>query len=333
MNAEHTHTLALTEGEATNPSDREVEAAADIPSERGTPAVELPSFLASAIASPSEDGLVDPSVAAATRNEALALGAPPSVSQVCFRTIDGLLTLWLPPEKMLPVQPVSEEGTPILEGDDTTTPQLPWEDLLAQLQQRLTGGAPFWQAGTTVELMAGDRLLDPSQLQDISEALAAHQLSLNAITTQRRQTAIAAATAGLSVKQGLPSHLQRPSTTLDDPLYVRATVRSGTEIRHSGTIVVFGDVNAGAELVADGDILVWGKLKGIAHAGASGNHQATIAALHLEATQLRIAHLLARVEAPKTSYLPEIARVTQTGAPSICIISAADYFSAKPSRS
>ncbi len=74
---------------------------------------------------------------------------------------------------------------------------------------------------------------------------------------------------------------------------VDRTLRSGQLINSAGTVVVLGDVNPGAEVVAGGDVIVVGKLRGLAHAGAEGNEQATIWALELAAKQLRIADKLA----------------------------------------
>lgn len=244
-----------------------------------------------------------------------------NVLQARLKNIDGRLTLLLPPDKE------------IKDEDGSTHISVTWADLLEQLQQGLAASERFWQPGTLVYLQSGDRLLDASQLQEISEALQSHQLTLHGVATDRRQTAINAATAGLSVEQGRPSHhLASNRPALDDPLYVTMTVRSGTEIRHPGSVIVFGDINAGGEAIADGDILVWGKLKGKAHAGASGNAQAVIMALHLEATQLRIADFIARVESPDTNFCPEVAYVSTTGSPGICIVRA-DYFSVRNPRS
>jgi septum site-determining protein MinC len=238
------------------------------------------------------------------------------ITQARFKTIDGKLILLLPAEAILK----AEDGS---EHVGTT-----WSDLLEQLQQRLSGTEQFWQPGTLVYLQGGDRLLDASQLHELAEAMRSHQMVLHSVATLRRQTAIAAATLGLSVEQGkVANSLTQSLSAPAEPLYVKMTVRSGTEIRHPGSVIVFGDVNAGAEVIADGDILVWGKLKGMAHAGASGNTQAAIVALHLEATQLRIGDYVARVETPTTQFSPEVAHISTTGTPSICIMQAADYFS------
>jgi len=77
-------------------------------------------------------------------------------------------------------------------------------------------------------------------------------------------------------------------------LLVRGTVRSGRQIRHNGAIVVLGDVNPGAQLVAAGDVVVVGVLRGMVHAGATGDYRAVVAAFRLAPVQLRIASYLAR---------------------------------------
>ncbi|MEM1427690.1 MAG: septum site-determining protein MinC, partial [Cyanobacteria bacterium P01_H01_bin.130] len=95
-----------------------------------------------------------------------------------------------------------------------------------------------------------------------------------------------------------------------DGLYLYRSVRSGVEINYPGSVIVRGDINPGGAVIAGGDIIVWGRLRGIAHAGANGNYQATIRALRLEATQIRIASRAARVPADNgDAPQPEIAHV------------------------
>lgn len=66
-------------------------------------------------------------------------------------------------------------------------------------------------------------------------------------------------------------------------------VRSGQVVRANGDLVVIGDVNQNGRIEAGGNVYVLGRLKGFAHAGASGNKDAVIAASWLEATHLKIA--------------------------------------------
>ncbi len=241
--------------------------------------------------------------------------SPPSAEvngniQVRLKSEQGRLLLILPAEAQTPSSATS------------------WSDIWQQLKQRLNGGDRFWQPNTTVHLIAGERLLDGRQLQAIADALAEVQLPLGRVYTSRRQTAVAAATAGYCVEQPAPvsalNQTPKPSPPpLAEPLYLQMTVRSGVDIRHPGTVVILGDLNPGGMVVADGDILVWGRLRGVAHAGAGGNSKCLIVALQIEPTQLRIADYVAR--APQTQpaqFYPEIAYVTPEG---IRITKAADF--------
>ncbi|SIT83107.1 septum site-determining protein MinC [Edaphobacillus lindanitolerans] len=66
-------------------------------------------------------------------------------------------------------------------------------------------------------------------------------------------------------------------------------IRSGQIVKADGDLVIIGDINPNGKAIANGNIFVLGRLKGIAHAGAGGNHDAVIAASWLEATHLMIA--------------------------------------------
>ncbi len=74
----------------------------------------------------------------------------------------------------------------------------------------------------------------------------------------------------------------------NEALLIKTTCRSGEVVRYPGDVVILADVNPGAEIIADGDILVWGSLRGLAHAGAGGDIQATIIALNLESPRIQI---------------------------------------------
>lgn len=100
---------------------------------------------------------------------------------------------------------------------------------------------------------------------------------------------------------------------------VRRTLRSGQRVVSSGHVVVLGDVNPGAEVVAGGDVVVLGTLRGTAHAGALGDERAVVAALRLEAGQVRIGRHIgrapdgARAAGDGGRARPEVARVRDGG--------------------
>jgi septum site-determining protein MinC len=222
-------------------------------------------------------------------------------NQVKFKTEGGKLLLILPTESQLPAS------------------ELNWSEIWQQIQLRLMAGDRLRIPNAIVHLMAGDRLLDTRQLQELAETLSKVQLQLKSVSTSRRQTAIAAVSAGYSVEQlERESSLSITSNTtaapLSDALYLEMTVRSGVEIRHPGTVIILGDLNPGGIVVADGDILVWGRLRGVAHAGATGNRECLIMAVQMEPTQLRIADSVARSpEKSPMQFLPEVAYVTPEG--------------------
>lgn len=76
-------------------------------------------------------------------------------------------------------------------------------------------------------------------------------------------------------------------------LVVHRTIRSGSAVRFDGDVTIFGDVNPGAQVTAAGSILVMGAIKGVAHAGATGDEAAFIIGLSLQPTQLRIGRRIA----------------------------------------
>ncbi|HTZ55613.1 MAG TPA: septum site-determining protein MinC [Candidatus Acidoferrum sp.] len=120
-------------------------------------------------------------------------------------------------------------------------------------------------------------------------------------TSVRRANVAAAATHVVAPLQVAPP----PGT-----LYHVGTLRGGQALHHAGNIVVIGDVNPGTELVATGDIVVFGRLLGVAHAGAQGDNDAKVYALHLQATQLRIATCIAvDEERSRDASEPEVAFV------------------------
>ena len=74
------------------------------------------------------------------------------------------------------------------------------------------------------------------------------------------------------------------------------SLRSGNKIEYNGTVIVLGDINAGAEVIAGENVIALGTIRGLAHAGASGNTAAIIIANEISAPQLRIANIVKEIE-------------------------------------
>jgi septum site-determining protein MinC len=228
----------------------------------------------------------------------------------------------------LPLTDIEQQITLTREGDKIILSLPPprekdrlpaWNRMIEDFKFRLQGMEKSWLPRTAVHLQSNEILLDNRQLKIIAELLHEVQLELKLVVTSRRQTAVAAASAGYSVQQeSAPKTLlgqNRPQTSqLAQPLYLKTTLRSGVEIRHPGMVVILGDVNPGATIIAAGDVFIWGTLRGIAHAGARGNRQCLIMALRMEPTQVRIANLVARTPDNSPEDLePEVACITPQG--------------------
>ena len=184
----------------------------------------------------------------------------------------------------------------------TFKPDGKWADLTGRLMVLIDAQGSFFD-GAHVTLAVGPREVRRHELANMQKLLAKRDVELVAVLSE------SAATLGSARKLNLKTDLsaielapeavepalpQRPPPI--DPeehgtngVLIRRTLRSGRTIHSDGHVVVLGDVNSGAMVVAAGDIIVWGRLRGTVHAGANGDEDAVVCALHLAPTQLRIA--------------------------------------------
>ncbi len=150
-------------------------------------------------------------------------------------------------------------------------------------------------AGSVV-LEAGRWLLRLPDLRQLQELLDSVQLDLVRVASRRPETLVAAAALGLDTDPGpgRPGPPATPGAAAPDLLVHRGTLRAGDHLQGEGSVLLLGDVNPGARISAAGNVLVWGRLRGVAHAGVSGNREVRIVALQLRPLQLRIADVVAR---------------------------------------
>ncbi|MBC8016483.1 MAG: septum site-determining protein MinC [Sporomusaceae bacterium] len=162
--------------------------------------------------------------------------------------------------------------------------------ILDHLKAKLESAVVFFTEGTKVEVPAKVRVLTADQQGDLTKLLAVYGLVFHETAEQ----------CDIAEKDdGATKELET--------LYVSKTIRSGQEVRHNGSVVIIGDVNPGAEVIASGDIIIKGTCRGVVHAGAYGNSNATITANRLLASQIRIANLIAR--APDHLEQPEFKEI------------------------
>ncbi|MGD0968168.1 MAG: septum site-determining protein MinC [Candidatus Aquilonibacter sp.] len=163
------------------------------------------------------------------------------------------------------------------------------------------------------EELARRRAMRPKRelkLSDAARTLVADFAGARADIAERRKrgdTSVRRANAAPAEPEAAPPLQVAPPP---GTLYHVGTLRGGQALHHAGNIVVIGDVNPGTELVATGDIVVFGRLLGVAHAGAQGDNEAKVYALELQATQLRIAAVIAvDEEHARVTSEPEVAFV------------------------
>jgi septum site-determining protein MinC len=188
--------------------------------------------------------------------------------------------------------------------------QMEIEQFCTLLRRKLTGAGRFFQ-GAEATVRTGGRPLSTGEQAAIRSIFVEAEVNLRSFEMGEDPLRPPAAEAR-PVPMGLGT---LPAAALlassETALVVTRTLRSGQAVRHDGDVIVLGDVNPGAEVVAAGHIVVMGALKGLAHAGCTGNREAFVTAVRLRPTQLRIAGVVGRAPDQDESAqpAPEVARL------------------------
>lgn len=188
-----------------------------------------------------------------------------------------------------------------------------WDDQIQALFDHIDQNEGFFKSARLV-IDIGARALKSPALSSLRNKLSDREIKLKAILSTSLVTERASQDLGLEIKIDQSSPEQESSainTVLDgeDAVFLQRTLRSGHKVEYPGHIIVLGDVNPGAELIARGNIIVWGKLRGVVHAGASGDENAVVCSLDLYPSQLRIADKISVSPPRKGKARPEIARL------------------------
>lgn len=203
-------------------------------------------------------------------------------------------------------------------------PQPNFEDAYSILTSEIRNRGEFLR-NSRIALDLGGRIVDTDQIVQMQEVFAQSGISLWAVLSHREATRSAARDLGLATRlpgtqmdlegNGLREPVMLSESNNDregaNAIVLNETIRSGRSIYYGGHIIIMGDVNPGAEIVAEGNVVVWGKLSGLVHAGAEGDSSATVSALDLSPTQLRIAdritiappHDKKRIPVPETAHV------------------------------
>jgi septum site-determining protein MinC len=225
------------------------------------------------------------------------------------------------------------EGLLLILDDD-----VPFAQVLTELSERV-GTRPDFFKGAGVTMNAGRRVMDWPDFEVIYKMLTRNGMHVHTFVSLSAQSRMVAESFGVASRppsfaagdaggslglkaRGSALHGQAPVSGLDsaasvaeagEGIFLRCNLRPGQSVRYAGDVCVLGDVESGAEIVADGDIVVWGALLGTVHAGANGDDEAIICALHLSPIQLGIAGYISRFPANEEGYQgtrpPELAHV------------------------
>ena len=188
-----------------------------------------------------------------------------------------------------------------------------WEERENALLKHIDQNLAFFE-GARLVVDVGSRALKSPDLATLRNSLSDRDVKLYAILSDSQLTERASQDLGLLIKvdQSTPVAEKQPINSNiegENAVFLKRTLRSGHKVKHSGHIIVLGDVNPGAELVAGGNIIVWGRLRGVVHAGAMGDTEAVVCSLDLSPTQLRIADKISVSPPKKGKTRPEIARL------------------------
>jgi len=195
----------------------------------------------------------------------------------------------------------NKEGLQIICGDKGS-----WKEIITEIKTRLAGENSHFFKGASVQVDTGTRILSAEQVGALWQVLQDSGLTVKCIKTET-QDELAQSFKSWSREQG--KELSETEYVCAKPvLIVKRSLRSGQNITFDGNVLIFGDVNPGAEIIASGFIMVLGYLRGIAHAGSSGDDKAWVMSFRLQPTQLRIANCITRPpeEEPQG---PELARI------------------------
>ena len=195
--------------------------------------------------------------------------------------------------------------------------EAPWEEQRGTLIAQVDSQPLFFQ-GARLALDVASQVLHVNDLVDLRDQLSERGIFLWAVLSESPTTEQTAQLLGLATRISKPRPDEPRQVTTEEignetSLFVNRTLRSGTRIEFPGHVVVLGDVNPGAEIIAEGNVIIWGRLRGMVHAGSSGNSEAVICALDLSPTQLRIASEVSATLTAQETPKPEIARINQHG--------------------
>lgn len=196
-------------------------------------------------------------------------------------------------------------------------PDTSFDTLLSTIGQKFTEAERFFRGNTNLALTIDGRVLSNEELDKLlSEIHEKTNLEISYVIDESDADIMANAIEDAneqktedtnipeaneqetaSVCEAAPPKMvyeNRETFLNNDSMFYKGTLRSGQSLESDGSIVILGDVNPGSSVISSGNIIVIGRLKGMVHAGATGNINAFVMALSMNPMQIRIADAIAR---------------------------------------
>lgn len=168
-------------------------------------------------------------------------------------------------------------------------PDTEFDPIMVELKKKLTEGSNFFKGAKIISITGRD--MEEHEIEAI-QSLVRSEFKLEIVDRPYKK----ALKIGIDeeMTEEMAERNQDQVVIKSTTIFHRGTLRSGKRIESEADLVVLGDVNPGAELIAGGNIVVMGYLRGVAHAGRSGDPRAFVSANKLQPTQLRIGALITR---------------------------------------
>ena len=169
---------------------------------------------------------------------------------------------------------------------------IPFDALKDAMVQKMSGAKQFFSAANTNVSFKGRALTDEEEDALLDIIVKNSGMDITYAKSETGQTLISSQTEQIDVTQKAVVNLVQSDNMTH---FRKGSLRSGQSIRYAGSVVLMGDVNPGAEIVAEGNVVVLGAIKGMVHAGCSGNRECYVSSFDMRPTQMRIADLITYV--------------------------------------
>lgn len=159
--------------------------------------------------------------------------------------------------------------------------QCPFEALLEELEEKLAADVPDENnqgSLVSVNIHVGNRYLSAKE-----------QEKLKMMIRKKNKLVVQEIFSNVISKQEAEEKLKE-----NQVVRMVKMVRSGQVVETDGDLLLIGDVNPGGMVKATGNIYIMGALRGVAHAGVTGNRKKIVVAGQMRPSQLRIADLINR---------------------------------------